>query len=678
MRNRTRKTLSVLISAMMIVTLIVGCSNNKNNNENTGSTATNETATNTNTATNTETSTETNTTEPAAEPAAYYDMLDKVSDSSELPDWTGKQLNLKAWYTHGSGDAKRPSSDKDVVTPEIKRVTGVTIDKDGSFDNGGQDVKVKMGLLNASNDWPDIAFVDGDMAPFQDLIKAGKVYELTDAIAQYAPHVAKRMPFDVFPLIKEQITSKHLDGDKIWGFPTMVGNPDGSIKQLNPDFVPPSPLNSSLGYNWIWVRDDILKMMYPNAKTQDEIDALYLKNGKFTKEEIFDVPIKSTDDMIKFLYDVQKVIKDKGLKENGKPVQVTYGFGGGDNWSLMTQLFNNVYRIPANNNYFTYYDKASKSIKYSFQQDWFKSGIAEFNKLVRDKVMDPNSLLENNATHLEKLNNGQYAVPYMYDTPDAAVLKAANKPYRYRKLFIDAPIDFSRTIMPYGQNGINYSIMIFKDKVSEEDLPQVLRFLDYMISETGEKMYEWGPKSAGLFEEKDGKRVFVNKDLEDAMVYTNQANGAQLSYNLFNTRIGTTDGYGFAWPYYPSYMWGAGPLAPYNTYTRTLSAADALGFFDPGNLPGEAQSNFATMLNKGHEIWNFFGSVAEADAFWKNRDAFEKTLTKTLAAKDDAQFESMWKEFQALAVQQGADEKSLEAMTKYFNEQNKDYLGNIK
>ncbi|RAP73679.1 hypothetical protein [Paenibacillus montanisoli] len=675
MKHRRKKALSAIIAALMITTWIAGCSSNNNagnENKNTGTT------TNANTTTNSEQTTdqtETNTTES---PKMYYDMLDTVADSSVLPDWTGKQLNLKVWYTHGSGDAKRPSSDKDVVTPEIKRVTGVTFDKDGSFDNGGQDVKVKMGLLNASNDWPDLAFVS-DMGPFQDLIKAGKVYDLTDAIAQYAPHVAKRMPFDVFPLIEEQITAKYLDGKKIWGFPSMVGNPDGSIKQLNPEFVPPSSLNSSLGYNWVWVRDDILKMLYPNAKTQDEIDALYLKNGgKFTKEEIFDVPIKSTEDMVKFLYDVQALIKEKDLKENGKPVQVSYAFGGGDNWSLMTQFFNNLYRIPANNNYFTYYDKASKTIKYSFQQDWFKSGISQFNKLVRDKVMDPNSLLENNATHLEKLNNGQYAVPYMYDTPDAAVLKSANKPYRYRKLWIDAPVDFSRTIMPYGQNGINFSILVFKDKVAEEDLPQVIRFLDYMISEVGEKMYEWGPKSAGLFEEKDGQRVFVNKDVEDAMVYTNQSNGAQLSYNLFNTRISTTDGYGTAWPYYPSYMWGAGPLAPYNTYTRTPSAADALAYFDPGNLPGEAQSEFATYMNKGHEIWNFFGSVPEADAFWKNRDAFEKALTKTLAAKDDAQFDSMWKNFQTLAVQQGADEKSLEAMTKYFNEVNKDFLANIK
>jgi hypothetical protein len=662
MNKKTKGSVSLILAVVMLASIIAGCSKSNNQQTNEG----NPTAAATSAA----------STEPVAD-KPYYELLDSVSDSSELPDWTGKQLNLNVWYTHGTGDAQRPASDKDVVTPEIKRVTGVTFDKDGSFDNGGQDVKVKMGMLNASNDWPHLAFVS-EMGPFKDLIAAGKVYDLTDAIKQYAPNVAKRMPFDEFPLIEEQITNKYQDGDKIWGFPTMIGNPDSSIKQLDPGFVSPNPLNGPLGYNWIWVRDDILKMLYPNAKTQAEIEALYVKNGGFTKEDIFDVPIQSPDDFIKFLYDVQNLITTQKLTENGKPLQVTYAFGGGDNWSAMTQLFNNIYRIPANNNYFTYYDKSDKTIKYTFQQDFFKQGIAQFNKLVRDKVMDPNSLLENNAIHLEKLNNGQYVVPYLYDTPDASVLKAAGKNYGYRKLWIDAPVDFSRTIAPKGPNGINQSILIFKDKVSEEDLPQVIRFLDYMISDVGEKMYSWGPKSAGLFEEADGKRVFTNKDLEAAMVYNNQDNGAQLSYNLFNTRISATSNYGNAWPYYPVYMWGAGPNAPLNNYVKEPSEADALGWFDPGNLPGNSQDEASTTLNKGHEIWNFFGDVPEADAFWKNRDAFEKALTKTLAAKDDEEFESQWKAFQELAVQQGATPESLQAYTNYFNEKNKDYLTSIQ
>ncbi|QGQ95003.1 hypothetical protein EHS13_08955 [Paenibacillus psychroresistens] len=669
MNKKLIRSMTLILTISFIMAFYAGCTKTKEV----------ETTPASSTAVATDKPTETTAAAETTAPAAgnYYEMLDKVADSSELPDWTGKQLTLKAWYTHGSGDAKRPSSSDDVVTPEIKRVTGVTIDKDGSFDNGGQDVKVKMGMLNASNDWPEIAFV-GDMGPFKDMIEAGKVYDLTDALQKYAPNMQKRLPISTFPLIEKQTTNNYQDGKKVWGFPALLGNPDNTIKALHPEYVSPNPINGPQGYNWIWVRDDILKMMYPSAKSQDEIDALYVKNGKFTKEDIFDVPIKSHDDFIKFLYDVQKLIKDKGLKENGKPMQVSYANGGQDNWSTMTQLFGNINRLPANNNYFTYYDKLSKTIKYSFQQDFFKAGIKEFNKLVRDGIMDPNSLLENNASHLEKLNNGQYAVPYLYDTPDASVMKAAGKTYRYRKLWIDAPVNFDTHIAPLGPDGGNYSVMVFKDKVKEEDLPQVIRYLDYLMSDVGEKMYSWGPKSAGLFDETDGKRIFKDKDLEAAMVYNNQDNGAALKYNLFNTRISTTSNYGNAWPYYPAYMWGAGPNAPLNNYVRIPSAADALGWFDPGNLPGNSQAEASSTLAVDQALWAFFGAVPSADAFWKNRDAFEKTLTKTLAAKDDAQFESMWKAFQELAVQQGATEQSLKEYTDYFLKSNKDYIDKIK
>lgn len=66
----------------------------------------------------------------------------------------------------------------------------------------------------------------------------------------------------------------------------------------------------------VWVRDDILKQLFPGAHTRNELDDIYLKNGKFTKEELLDVPINSKEDFIKMLYDIKKL----GIKEGGKAV----------------------------------------------------------------------------------------------------------------------------------------------------------------------------------------------------------------------------------------------------------------------------------------------------------------------------------------------------------------------
>jgi len=663
MGKRTlRKPMALVLATAVLSTLIAGCVDNKGADEGAAAPTNGDSGT--------------PAAQETAEENAYYNMYDSVTDSSELPDWTGKQLKLKAWYAHGTGDAKRPVPTEDVVSPEIKRVTGIELDKDESFDNGGQAIDVKLGMLNAANDWPHIAFVtESGMGNLKDMFAAGKAYDLTEYIDKYAPNLKKRLSFDTFPEAKRFVTNNFQDG-KIYAFPTQLGDPDRSLKIIDPSFDSPNAQSGNDGF--VWVRDDLLKKLYPTAKTQDEIDALFVKNGgKFTREEIYDVPLKSTEDFKKMLYDMQNLIKTENITENGKPVEVTYAFGGQDNWSTLAVLAGMYTRLPGNNNYFTYYDKTTKQIEFMFQQDFFKNTVADFNKMVRDKVMDPNSLVENNATHLEKLNNGQYAVAYLFDTPDESVLKAAGKSYRYRKVFIDSPVNTDQFITPLGPVKSNQGIVIFKDSVKEEDLPQIIRWLDYMVSEVGEKMYTWGPKSAGLFDEVDGKRVFKDKELEEAMVNAKD-NGKALYYNLSNTRLASTATYGSGWPYYPSYMWGGSNVAPVYAYERTVNEADARNFFDPGNLPNNALADHATILGNDQQIWNFFGSVPSVDQFWKGRDAFEKALTKTLAARDDAHFEELWKQFNEIATKNGANEQTKKEINEFFMNANKDYMDKLQ
>lgn len=649
MSKKLTKNLALIIAMTFVVTFFAGCGQNKDGKKEVSSP----------TATTTTTS--------------YYDMYDKVQDSSELPDWTGKQLNLKVWYTDGTGDAKRNTSDKDVVTPEIKRVTGVGINKDTSFDNAGQTVDIKLGMLNAASDWPDVAIVNStNIGNFKDMFAAGIAYDLTDSIAKYAPNLAKKISFDTFPEVKNFITNSNQDG-KIYAYPLSLGTSERSIKMMNPSFVNPNAQDGLDGAPTILIRDDILKMLYPNAKTQDEIEALYLKNGTFTKEEIYDVPLKTRDDVVKLLYDVQNLIKTKDLKENGKPIQTTFANSGGDNWFAFAGLLLALDRIPTGNNYFTYYDKTSKSIQFMFQQDFFKDTTKLFNKFVRDGVMDKNSLLENSASHLEKLNNGQYAIAYV-GSPDETVLKAAGKTFRYRALWIDSPVQDNKFLAPLSPIKANSGIVVFKDKVAKEDVTQIIRYLDYLVSDVGEKMYTWGPKSAGLFEEKDGKRVFLDKDLEDSMVYAKD-NGKALSYNLTNQKLAALGGYGNAWPYYPTYMWGGSSLSPVYAYDKVKNAADGKNFFNPGNLPDNAYNSLGTNVAKDHFIWSFFGNVPSVDKFWKGRDAFEKALLKTLAAKDDAQFEQIWKDFSDLSVKNGATPETLKEINDSFVAANKGYLG---
>ncbi|MDR1638879.1 MAG: extracellular solute-binding protein [Clostridiales bacterium] len=610
------------------------------------------------------------TEEPAA-PAAYYDLLDSVEDSSDLPDWTGKQLKLKAWYAHGSGEASRSTASKDVVAPEIKRITGVEIDADTSFDNGGQSVAIKLGMLNAGKDWPDIAFVsDSGMSDFKDLFEAGIAYDLTGYLDELAPNLQKRIPFDMFPEALNMATCYNLDG-KIYSLPMQLGNPERSIQKLNPDFVAPNAQNGADGAPIIMIRDDILKALYPNAKSADEIEALYEQKGRFSREEIYDVPIKTKEDIIKLFYDVKALIDEKSLTENGKPVLVTYAFGGQDNWYTFGGLLPALNRITTQVNYFTYFDPAANSMKFMFQEDYFKDTTKLFNQLVRDDIMDKNSLLENNASHVEKLNNGQYAITYV-ESADESVLRDGGKTYRYRPIWIDSPLQTDKFLMPLSPIKTGYAAVIFKDKVKEEDLPQVIRYLDFLISEVGEKMYTWGPKSAGLFDEVDGKRIFKDKALESNMVY-GEENGKSLEYNLTNNWLGSSSAMGNGWPYYPTYMWGGSDLVPFFSYERETTAADGKNFFDPGNLPGLSYNELGTPVAKDHQIWSFFG-MENVDKFWNGRDAFEKALTKTMAASSDEQFEQLFAQFLDIATSNGATPEVLKEIDAEFKKANEGFL----
>lgn len=191
-----------------------------------------------------------------------------------------------------------------------------------------------------------------------------------------------------------------------------------------------------LGVNTqVYVRDDILKLAYPEAKTQDEIEELYLKNGEFTREELYDVPITSKEEAFEFFYKIKEVIDENNITENGKPVYATYAFSGQDNWALLAGLESGINGIP-NVDYFTFFNVQTKKIDVLFKQDFFKEDMLRFNKFVRDGVASEASLIENNEIFTNKLNNGEYAISYAWLIPDNAKLEAAGKPIATAKCIL--------------------------------------------------------------------------------------------------------------------------------------------------------------------------------------------------------------------------------------------------
>ncbi|WP_168120377.1 hypothetical protein [Paenibacillus sp. HB172176] len=592
-------------------------------------------------------------------PDGFSPIPEDVQDSSELPDWTGKTLSLKVWFDHGTGGtyAGARKYKDDVVTKEIERVTGVHIDLEHSYDNGGNTTgAVKLGMIAATNDWPDLIINGNEM---KTLVENDKIYDLTDLIPQYMPNVMNKIPQSLDSVWSKPYIS--MDG-KAYAVPAGIYN--NALPVLYPDidaskYPQPSP------YGNIWVRDDVLKMLYPDAKSQQEIQDLYVTNGKFTEDDILDVPIQSEEDFIQFLYNVQEL----HLKEGNQEIAPIYTFSGQDNWSLMTGLFtmlNGSYSSGGNNNYFTYWDKQTKQVEWMFKQPEFKDLVKEMNVLLRDGVASKEAMVDPYNVFQQKLNNGLYAVSYIQ--PDNTALEKAGKAYRYRKVYLDIPFNKDRFILPTAFPDTGTRIQIVKGSVSEEDLPQVLRWIDFLESDAGEKLWYWGPKSAGLFTEQDGMRVYKDKALEDQMVYLKPGTAAQ-QYGL---EIGDKSNDDRSKSDFITFM-GQGRFDPINWYPdKQLSAKDADTYFDMSRT-----GIYPTDDTTAPKIYSYVTQVPEADEAWKKRADFENALTKTLVAKDDAEFEKLWNDFLSTAEKDGYTDGLKDKIDAAFRETNAQYMDNI-
>lgn len=557
-----------------------------------------------------------------------------MKDTSDLPTYTGKPLTINYWNASGTGGNRRiTKSPSDVVTPEIKRVTGVTVNEEESFDNGGQPYKTKLALLTTSKNFPTVAIGVQNMS---DLINKDLIYDLTDYINKYAPNL-KRLTFDnpkYLDLYKVNISTT----GKLYSLPYYITST--TYMELNKSAVDMAKYSYFVkqpdpsGGQFVFVRDDILKKIYPTAKTEKEIESLWIKNGKFTKAEVLDVPIKSKDDFYNFL----KKVKALNLTENGRPVYPIFVHSGQDTYALLSGLgpmLNGWGSVACS--YFTYWDKKTKQVEMMMPKAEFKDTVKFMNNLVREGLSDKDCLSDTYSTTMEKLNRGEYAVAYAYLQPNNELLKSSGKAFQYRKLYLDIPIDSSRFIDYYSYGlSTGDQMVIFKKSATPDQVIQIVKWFDYLVSEYGQKLYAWGPRSAGLFTETNGIRQFKDQALVDNLVNGVDNNKAQ-QYNIWSP-YGTPSVVSDKLKIY-YVMDGKNMYAPQLYYPAKPKGSDAFTNFNWGiTEPRQLLPPITTP-----QIWFFSGrGFDRIDKFWGSRKLMEDQLLKCLAVNNDVEFEGQW------------------------------------
>lgn len=598
-------------------------------------------------------------------PVNVNELGNEYSTIDDMPDWTGDKLELTVWYGYGSNETYiGKTSKEDKFRDEIERVTGVRISETKSFDNGGSTGDTKIAKMVSTGNWPHIGMGLEDSIA-ESLIEEDMLYDLTELIPKYMPnyskildsHEAFRTQWDYAQNEKGDYAIKRFHKRAFQFY-----DPDYSIEKYSKLLQPED------SREWLWVRDDILKMIYPEAKTQAEIKEIYMKNGKFTEEDMKDVTIKSMEEFRELLEKINAL----NIKEGGRKVWPFFTHAGEDNWDLLSMfgptLAGTGVRSGMISN-FSYYDGKKDEMVSTAEQEWFKELCWFFNELVIDGLASKEALVDNRTAFDQKKTNGEYAIFYGNMIPPTdEQLKAAGKNFSYRKVMLDIPADYDTFVRRDNSKKVfdNYNMYFFKS-MDETQLEQTLRFIDFFYSEAGMKFANWGPKKAGLYEEdEDGNMRYTDKMFEAAQLYDGDQQ-VYIDYGIYSwPRIDyfiVPDGLN---KYQPELVYGDSAEKMETDWSKHWNYS----YVEP--LPSFPYTHF------GWDIYNFGSRSDNINAFWNARQSSEDAIKKLFTASNRKEFDKYYDAMLKKIRSNGLDEAGVKDMNRVVKEQCGDTYDELK
>lgn len=414
-----------------------------------------------------------------------------------------KVISPKAWFTWADTFAppKRPT--QDVVGAEIERLTKVHFPLENIIANNGVTGPERFNMFLATDTLPEIIYaqVSSSMDIINRLIEADKVWDLSEYLPKYGTNILKRVRKETWDCWKRN--------GKIYGIPgdfetNLIFEPNMTDLAKEQIAAKPGP--------WLMIaRDDLLKKIYPETKTVEELKAILQQKGELTWDDL-KTPINTPEDLLDYL----RKVKALHVKTQGKevipldmwtegwwiaPFAEAYGFvnsgSGGVTWSEET---NSVYWAPSTPEYREY--------------------LYWLHIAYKEGLMDPETFIMTTEQRNAKINMGLYAITHNWQDINginANIAKNGDK-FAYRVIKgmtkkINGDPQY-KLIDPRGGN-----FLMISKKVPEEEMIQILNWIDFMYSYEGEELMAWGPESAGLWEIVNGVKRFKDEALMQNAMY---------------------------------------------------------------------------------------------------------------------------------------------------------------
>jgi hypothetical protein len=432
-----------------------------------------------------------------------------------------------------------------------------------------------------------------------------------------------------------------------------------------------------INYYAVGLRDDILKRIVPAAKTSDELQAVFTKNGKLSIQDVAgDLPFKNLEDLYQYL----KKVKALNLKVGDKPVipaalSAQSESLGSIDWSLRT-IIGYHWWWPVN------YGKPPNFTDSVFLRNTKDYGeyLRWWNKLYNEGLMDPEIFVMKNDQYFAKVINGEYAVVNFWAPIQDAIKTGKDKGYGYRylPLFYGQLKDmFSNQ---WGFKSLQASPLMITKKVTEANLAKVAKWVDYYLSEDRDLLAYWGSPDMYTGTGKDRRYKPEFKAVEDWAVYGAASDKDGVYYGLQHTYLQPTNEYtttklpiggimffgtNFTYPEAPYYVYPKDPakiaaltnIWQVSADTTMRAAFDEIKYWTYANHPNNEVRNLSAMTK-----WDQY----QADHGAEMSATIVKMVTGPVADFDKnwANYQRMWSE----AGTADLEKQAAEWMTKYYTD----------
>jgi len=251
-------------------------------------------------------------------------------------------------------------------------------------------------------------------------------------------------------------------------------------------FFQPSP---EAGFTGGMFRDDLLKKVYPSARTEAEFRRLLLeKNGALTLDDMADVPMRSWND----LYDYGRNVKALNAEVGGVPVVPLGGILGSSEdagsflWSQSSAtgyLYRGDFWWQGPPRYLVAVDASPEARE---QARWL-------NRFSNEGLLDPGIFVMSDARYRERIGNGEYGVFAWHVAPgDTAISRGRERGYGWRPIPFFSPLDLSRVNNRYSGVSLAGGGIFLTSSIAAADLPDVLRYIDWFMTEASDDLAYWG------------------------------------------------------------------------------------------------------------------------------------------------------------------------------------------